>query len=183
MRRLIVFTLALIVVMWTPVSNSGPTEVPFKGSFDGYLVAMIDIFTDPEFVNMRCNDPANPPPAGKQAWAVAIFEGTGKATHLGRTQFYAEHCSYAGQFGPDGTYGQGLLTFVAANGDVLEMTYDNGISLSPPPVIEFIEIVTFRDGGTGRFEFASGLAIDIGTFDVRDGSLRIDTVGRISFHR
>ncbi len=191
MRKTLILICAFLAVAAVPITaSSGPSDVPFEARFSGSVIAFITIFDGAEaeaLVNARCNDLANLPP-GKLAFAVARFDGWGNATHLGRTYFYAEHCSYVapdgqGGYAPDGTYGQGVLSFYAANGDMLSATYYNGVSLSPPPVVEFIETVEFNDNGTGRFSNASGFATDFGTVDFRDNSIRVDTVGRISYHR
>ena len=191
MRKALTVILVFLAVAAAPITaGSSPADVPFKASFSGNLLEFITIFDGPEaeaLINARCNDPANLPPA-KFAYAVARFEGWGNGTHLGRAYVQAEHCSYVapdgqGGFEPDGTYGQGVMTFYSANGDMLSATYYNGISLSPLPVVEFIDIVEFNDSGSGRFSNASGFAIDIGTVDFRDSSTRVDIIGRISYGR
>ncbi len=191
MRKVLTLLCAFLAIAAAPITASGgPSDVPFEARLSGSVLAFITIFDGPEaqaLINERCNDPAAIPP-GKLPWAVARFDGWGNARHLGRTYFYAEHCSYVapdgqGGFAPDGTYGQGELTFYAANGDILTAKYYNGVSLSPPPVVEFIETVEFTSDGTGRFSNASGFATDYGTVDFRDNSIRVDTIGRISYGR
>jgi hypothetical protein len=48
------------------------------------------------------------------------------------------------------------MSITAVNGDVLLGIYTDGMSLTPPPLIEFVDVFTFVDGGTGRFVEASG---------------------------
>ncbi len=110
--------------------------------------------------------------------------GWGPTTHMGMTFGFAEHCSYRPVDGPpDGTYGQGTLILYAANGDILNATYDDGVSLSPAPVIQFMDYFTFHDGGTGRFTFASGGGVDIGAVDLRDFSFSFQMAGVISYSK
>jgi hypothetical protein len=154
--------------------------VPFHGVFVGYVTGFDPVEGD------RCNNS----PEGKAAWAVASFVGWGEATHMGWTYMEASHCSYLPIDGdgnpvgdPDGTYGEGHLMLTADNGDMLLATYDDGISTSPPPLIGFKEHLTFIDGGTGRFTFASGNGIDIGTFDPVEGIITIQTVAEIRYSK
>jgi hypothetical protein len=105
-------------------------------------------------------------------------------SHLGESYMYAEHCSYGTiGIGPDGTYGQGELTMIADNGDILYGTYTNGISLSDPPVVGFTDDFTFHDGGTGRFTFASGGGIDLGSVDFNDFSFTMQMTGVIAYKK
>jgi len=148
--------------------------VPFHGVFSGYLLGFNE---DAGAIAARCS-----PPSGQVAWAVASFHAWGTATHLGETYMYAEHCSYRPFDGPPiGNYGEGEFELTADNGDILIGTYTNGVSLSPPPIAGFKEDTTFHNGGTGRFAFASGDGIDIGTFNAGDGSITIQMTGRIAY--
>jgi hypothetical protein len=152
--------------------------VPFKGTFAGLLLDFGPV------VPGRCDET----PAGKIAWAVTSFAGSGNATHMGNTQAYADHCSYGvvdadGMFMPDGTYGQGELTLTAANGDVLFATYTNGVSFTGPPVIEFADYFTFEDGGTGRFTFATGGGVEAGSVDVRTNEFTLRMEGVIAYSK
>ncbi|RZV34762.1 MAG: hypothetical protein EX272_12045 [Chromatiales bacterium] len=161
MRKLIWLSVVsiLAVALMTPAvaDKSKMKDVPFKATFSGYLTGFGPV------PDGRCDNP----PEGKVAYALASFEGWGNATHAGYSFISAEHCSYwdlnAGM--ADGTYGQGQMTLVAANGDVLRISYIDGVSLSGPPVVEFMDYFTFEDGGTGRFTFASGGGVDIGSVD------------------
>ena len=148
--------------------------LPFHGVFSGYLLGFDE---NPEAIAERCD-----PPAGQVAWAVASFDVWGTATHMGETYMKADHCSYRPFDGPPlGFYGEGQFQLIADNGDILLGTYTNGVSISPPPIIGFMEVSTFHDGGTGRFTFASGNGVDIGSFDTRDGSITLQITGVISY--
>ena len=180
MRRLLLLTLVVLLVaaLAAPVAakRGDPNELPFKGTFAGYLIGFGEV------TEGRCDDS----PEGKVAWAVTSFDGWGTATHMGKTYVYAEHCSYSADGTPataDGTYGEGRLNLVAANGDILTGTYTGGVSLSPLPVIGFMDYFTFTDGGTGRFTFASGGGMEIGSVDLGDGSFTVDMEGVVSYSR
>jgi hypothetical protein len=79
--------------------------------------------------------------------------GTGNVTHFGRTSMTASHCT---QF--TGAPETGTQTFVAANGDKLEVTY----TLTGEPVEPAEGALlsghgqTIITGGTGRFAGANG---------------------------
>jgi hypothetical protein len=177
-RILLLASVAMLVVATaTPVdAGRGADALPLKGEFSGRLVGFD---TDPEHVAPRCDDS----PDDKVAWAVTSFEGWGNVTHLGRTYALAEHCSYSTDGVPDGTYGEGELTMIAANGDVLRGTYADGASLSGPPDVQFQDFFTFVDGGTGRFATASGGGLEFGVVHLGDGSAAWRMEGVISYKR
>lgn len=179
-QRLLLLSLvtALVIASAAPLSAKGgdPKELPLKGELSGRLIGFGPVEEG------RCDDS----PDGKIAWAVTSFEGWGPVSHLGYTYVYAEHCSYSTDGTPatgDGTYGEGELTMVAANGDILRGTYTDGVSLTPPPVVDFQDEFTFVDGGTGRFTTASGGGIEFGVADLGDGSANWRMDGVISYKR
>jgi len=155
----------------------GGKTVPISGVFSGYLLGFN---TNPAFIADRCD-----PPEGKFAWAVTAFEGWGTMSHLGESYMFAEHCSYGilanGEM--DGTYGEGEITTIAANGDILLGTYTDGASLSGPPVIGFMDYVTFVNGGTGRFKYASGEGVEMGAVDLNDNSFTVQMTGVIAYKK
>lgn len=184
MRKTQLAILALIfgVFFVSPLSAvGGKSALPFYGNISGVLGEFI---LDPEKIAERCTVPE-----GKIAvWAIAAFEGSGTITHMGRSEVTATHCSYVGilpdgSIGPDGTYGQGELTATAANGDILLATYDNGISYPEGPLIIFMDEFTFVDGGTGRFTFASGSGIEIGSVNFTDATFDVEISGMISYSK
>ena len=154
MRRFAALPLAIALLVLAATAAAAThgnpdKELPFRGFASGDEVAFE--FQIPEG---RCVEMA------EVADSLTSFIGTGHATHLGRVEVRAEHCSDL----DTGTYGDGMLTIVAANGDVLKATYTNGVSLSPPPEIAFADDFTFVDGGTGRFVHASGGGSEAGVF-------------------
>ena len=154
----------------------GGKTVPISSTFSGYLLGFDET---PEVIAERCS-----PPSGKFAWAVTSFEGWGTASHLGESYMYAEHCSYGTNgIGPDGTYGEGEFYTIADNGDVLVGTYTNGVSLSGPPMVGFMDYITYTDGGTGRFTYASGGGLEMGSVNFNDFSFTISMTGVIAYKK
>ena len=150
--------------------------LPFHGVFSGFL---LEFNEDVDVIAARCH-----PPEGRVAWAVASFIAwSDDVTHLGETEMLASHCSYVPVDPPLPFYGEGEFQLTADNGDILLGTYTNGWSLSPPPVIGFMEDSAFHDGGTGRFTFASGNAMDIGSLNVLDGSITMQMTGVIDYSK
>ena len=173
-----ILLIAVLLLLSSDVFGKDPggKTVPISGVFSGYLLGLNE---DPAVIAGRCS-----PPEGKFVWAVTSFEGWGTMSHLGEAYIYAEHCSYGTEgVGPDGTYGEGEITTIADNGDVLLGTYTNGVSLSPPPVIGFMDYVSFVDGGTGRFTYASGGGIEMGAVDFSDYSFTVQMTGVIAYKK
>ena len=101
-----------------------------------------------------------------------LAEGEGTGTYLGHFTIDLSFC------GRGATLDGGEGTFVAADGDLLRITF-HGVSDEAFPVQHFTSFVTF-DGGTGRFENATGTATVQGSFDVTTGSGPADWEGMIS---
>ena len=186
MRKLLAVMLTFILAAFFTTSLSagehGQRLLPFHAHFAGPVLGFIE---DTTMIEARCTDV----PDGKAAWAIAFFKGWGNATHAGSSSIEANHCSYGfpgvDEFGqpvifPDGTYGQGLISFEAANGDILLATYDNGAS---DMELNFMDEFTFVDGGTGRFKFASGYGVEMGSVDFGDFTFVIEVSGVISYKR
>ncbi len=142
MRKVLVLfaVLALMVIGLAAAAGAGSSDRPFKATFEG------EVFWMPV---PECES-ANP-------WGLqTLSEGTGRASHLGKTTMESGHCTP----GPEDTlYGPGDMTFVAANGDELHITYGGEC-----PLVGDLEIgETFSctvdfdiTGGTGRFDDAEG---------------------------
>ena len=176
-----IFRILLLVALLVSSSDIfakkvGSKTVPISSTFNGYLLGFDET---PEVIAERCN-----PPDGKFAWAVTSFEGWGTASHLGESYMYAEHCSYGTiGIGPDGTYGEGEFYTIADNGDMLLGTYTNGVSLSGPPMVGFMDYITYVDGGTGRFTYASGGGLEMGSVNFNDFSFTVSMTGVIAYKR
>ena len=132
--------------------------VPFNASYTWRLVS--------EAPALGCDGPGE---------ARAFLEGEGHATHLGRFTITLNHCGK-----PNLPLSDGQGTFVAANGDLLHITYFGvGGLTGAPPIFGFESRVTFA-GGTGRFAEATGGATVLGTLDVRIVGGTGDWKGEIS---
>lgn len=132
---------------------TGSRTVPFKARYDARVVAV---------------------GPGPGCDARLFLEGAGTGTHLGSFTITLGFCGR-----PDGTLDTGTGTFVAANGDLLYITF-HGVSDGGHPVLHFTSYVTFT-GGTGRFEGATGTATVQGVFDATTGAGPADWNGMITF--
>jgi hypothetical protein len=133
-------------------SGPGVRTVPFKARYDAHVVGVGP--------GLGCD-------------ARLFLEGGGNGTHLGQFTITLGFCGRA-----DGTLDNGTGTFVAANGDLLNITF-HGVSDGGYPVLHFTSYVTFV-GGTGRFEGATGSATVYGIFDARTGAGPADWDGTIT---
>ncbi len=83
-----------------------------------------------------------------------FIETTGQASHLGSMTVEADHCTY-----PDLSYGNGVMVITAADGDELYAPYQPSTQqppASPDPGVILTNASHTFDGGTGRFEDATG---------------------------
>jgi hypothetical protein len=132
---------------------AGSRTVPFKAHYEVGIVAV---------------------GPGPGCDARLFLEGGGTGTHLGKFTITLGFCGRG-----DGTLDTGTGTFVAANGDLLYITF-HGVSDGGHPVLHFTSYVSFV-GGTGRFEGATGTATVTGVFDATTGSGPADWDGMITF--
>jgi hypothetical protein len=122
--------------------------IPFKtSSYAFHGVAAV--------VEPGCNGPGE---------SRRYLTGEGSATHLGSYTVGLNFCARAG-----GTLEDGVGTFVAANGDLLQFTFEGTSAFEPPFTLRFTSYAVFT-GGTGRFDGASGEAEVTGSLDVRTGA-------------
>lgn len=169
-KKMFTAALALAAFAMAPMAATAGgdrPEVPMKGSMTSTASAFGAVPDD------RC------PTIGDAADTVSMFEGYGRATHLGGFTWSSTHCS---DF-DTGTYGDGYMVMVAANGDELHVTYDDGVVLDGPPVAPFMDHAMFVDGGTGRFARASGSTVEFGAFDFATGQIHIEFTGTIAYGR
>ena len=130
MKARIVLALAVILIMVSSASVTADSAVvPFKGAY----------VTHPKEVGFT--------------GGVITLEITaeGEATHLGLSTWYADSWVDTKVFPLEQT---GVITFTAANGDKLFMTF-GGIGVPTAAGIEFSGDYTIT-GGDGRFEGAGG---------------------------
>jgi len=131
MRKLITLAgLALAVVAISPASapaKAGGTDRPVKGTISGTV--SLNVLT-----------------------GAFTADGTGVATHLGK---YTVSLQGAVAITPEGVFGSGTGTIVAANGDQMTGTLTLETP-GQPGVAHTTTIVMTLTGGTGRFSDASG---------------------------
>lgn len=123
------------------------TDVPFSGEVTG---------------EMRY-DTTNP--RGCPAQFTGFTNATGNALHMGRVTYHTEQCSSKGVHSGD-------LVITAANGDELHGTLTaTSVNVPPqPPWDKSYVTATFTfNGGTGRFESATGQAAMTAVLDVKAG--------------
>jgi hypothetical protein len=137
----------------TDASAPGARTVPFKAHYDARIVSV---------------------GPGPGCGGRLYLEGEGTGTHLGNFTITLGFCGRGNQ-----TLDTGTGTFVAANGNLLYITF-HGVTDGGSPVLHFTSFVTF-EGGTGRFEGATGAATVEGIFDGRTGSGPADWDGMITF--
>lgn len=165
MRRLflVLMVLALAVVGIAGAASARMVERPFKAEFTGATVDNIyapgfDFMTNPwatsEF-DGRC--------PGGASWLITDA-GTGHATGLGEFTWSETHCTRIIQLVPvpDAVLFAGELTFVTANGDVLEETFEPATGIYPEDDMLCADTYATFVGGTGRFTNASGSAYEKG---------------------
>jgi len=95
-----------------------------------------------------------------------IVETTGNATHMGNVSLTFNFCSGGAPDpnieGSKYTYAGSTADLIAANGDVLYLSFDDGIVMNgrtdehPDDVYEYWRTPVSVLGGTGRFEGATG---------------------------
>jgi hypothetical protein len=79
-------------------------------------------------------------------------EGSGPVSHLGRVTYTFTHCTHV-----DFTITEGVMTFAAANGDMLVLNYTGEVTQYVPGDPDaFWEMSWTAASGTGRFAGASG---------------------------
>ena len=111
-------------------------------------------------------------PVGLCAGGVAMHaDGTGLASHTGRFEISMDWCIDPST----GAIADGDATVVAANGDEISMAF-TGQATSATELIFYVVI----DGGTGRFEGASGAIDTMGTLGA-GGSWSASGVGWIRY--
>ncbi|HSC90185.1 MAG TPA: hypothetical protein VLB86_00875 [Gaiellaceae bacterium] len=115
-------------------ADTGGSDRPFTGTLVGSATWLPD---------------GSCPPVGLRTWS----EGSGTASHLGLVGMSSNHCT------PPGDVISGEMTFFAANGDEVHMTYSGTCGPLPPvggTITCTVENVIV--GGTGRFANATGEA-------------------------
>lgn len=132
-----VMALALVIASTSVIAKKkdhNPHARPFWGSFKGAVTFPL---------SDACLDITGVP-------FQTLSSVKGKMTHMGKTKLFTMHCAT-----PDGGAAlNGHATFKAANGDEVWASYF-AATIQPPPIIGQ-EITMVIEGGTGRFESATG---------------------------
>lgn len=183
MRRttfLVPAVLALLLGSAAGTAAGSTGERPFHATLQGHTTSVV--FAPPGTTSTfggRCSVPSN--------WVIS-FEGTGQATHLGSFTWASSHCTQVGANPPATvTLSDGRLEYVAANGDVLREHYFNGRLIPVSPTLVCLDNDSAFVGGSGRFEHASGGALERTCFDPNDpnlpalADLRIVSTGTIVY--
>ena len=105
-----------------------------------------------------------------------VATGTAEVSHLGATQFVFPHYF----FPLSGTF-SGDLTITAANGDLLIAHVTGRISPTGVPGVNAIQEDAVFIGGTGRFENATGTAVETGVVDTAALTVSVTGEGTISY--
>lgn len=115
-------------------------------------------------------------------------EGSGNLSHLGRVDVLVTHCTVFDEETGAGSFGNGTITFTAANGDTLIIVQSGTFQLSGDSASgEFVSLVDGEwtvVGGDGRFEGASGTGSFTAVSDLLAGDSGITTAeysGRILY--
>jgi hypothetical protein len=164
-RLLFVLLVVLAMLSVAAVAIAGPKgarpDRPFKAGFSGTR----EFAADPG----RCADLG-------EGWNLLVIELTGgHATHLGRITGTADQCIK----GTDIVDGD--ATYLAANGDELSATYTGKVISVSPEGVAVIEVGQSFDGGTGRFEYATGDAYEVVSVDLVTGTVHGTVKGTISY--
>lgn len=178
---------ALALLLATPVGSAGKSagERPFRATFQGHTTSVV--YADPGNPLATSTFAGRCPVASN--WMI-FFTGTGEATHLGRLTWTSSHCTRVDAFPPTViTISGGQVDFVAANGDRLLEAYAGGeVTVATPTLMCIDTHVTFN-GGTGRFEHASGTALEHGCWNPSNepnqpalNDLRVTSTGTIAYN-
>ena len=184
-RILPLFLLALAISVAAPAAASnGSNQSQATGVLPFHAeVAVLQLQQVPVPAG-RCTEPL--PPGISYLWLTQA-NGTQTSTHLGTGPYHIELCVYGlltDPAAPPPANGipMGWIVdvqiFTAANGDQLRATGELiGFTAPPPtPGWQFVESLSFLDGGTGRFEHAEGTGQGVieqtGAAAVYDGWIR-----------
>ncbi len=152
----VILSLAAFVLATPAVATHGQPEkqLPFQLVQTGSgIVELAPGFPfERSTVGGRCSVPSD---------ALSSWDYTGTATHLGSFTAEASHCSLLDLAAGVGTFGDGVYTATAANGDTFTYTYDNGLTaFHPDGTITYTGDATIT-GGTGRFAGATGEILEV----------------------
>ena len=152
------------------LSSHASGTVPFRLSGGAVLVAQNlapGFPAEKSDFDGRCSTPSD---------FVISFRVSAEAAHLGHLTGDFEHCTRIDFATGASTLADGVAVITAANGDQLWATYRS----ADAPMGEFDEQFQF-DGGTGRFEHASGEALASAVCDRATGTCTFDAYGTLVY--
>jgi hypothetical protein len=164
----------------TLASRGQPDKaLPFHGSGTGWITSQVfapGFPVERSTFEGRCSIPSD---------YIVEFSANGEATRLGECTIVFGHCSRmnmdAGTGAVSFDYGDGRATFVAANGDELHGTYDDGdADLMADGTVAWHDTFVLA-GGTGRFEGAVGGGAEMGVTDSVTGWTTWEFEGIITY--
>lgn len=123
---------------------------------------------------------AGPPPSGPPPWYMEIH-GSGEASHMGHVTVYQYHWVVPTEDPNVVAFYDGVWIWTAANGDILQGTYAGKQVLNPGGYWE-IHGYFYIDGGTGRFQHATGEGPASGTVSML-GEAHLILDGTIQYFR
>jgi hypothetical protein len=174
-----VLGVALMVAVPASATRGQPTkELPFTvyitGYTDHFIPAGPNFPFDSSLFGGRCSVLSN--------WVIGMA-GSGEAARLGDITWSVEHCSQFTPTGPNmaghGTYTDGLVTYVADNGDELYFTHTGSFDIVDG--VSYITGTGTITGGTGRFAGASGTILESGFQPLASDFLQVWNTGTIVY--
>jgi len=166
MRRILAISMAMILglTLTAPTLAADPAR-PFGG-----VTVSVDSIAPPD----DCPDGT--------VWRY-VSEGSGRLLHLGRVGVVVTHCTRFTS-PTTGAFGQGTMTFTAANGDVLVLNHWGTFELvggPAGPMYSYIDLHWEVVGGTGRFAGATGHGDSAPIGDLVAGTTRATFWGEIAY--
>jgi hypothetical protein len=157
LKMALIFVLLFSVFAVSPVLAKKPL-VPFKANVTGV---------------------AGPPPSGAPPWYMEVY-GAGVATHMGKVAVFQSHYVTPTSDPYLLDFSDGVFVWTAANGDELHGTYSGQLQVVSE-VLSEIHGTFVIDGGTGRFQSATGGGSASGTQSLVDGSVVLILEGSITY--
>lgn len=175
MRSPSLVSLSLVLILTAGCDQAGPTVVGPDIALQAQRSAVEQMVPfETSSYSFRTTARAPEPACNGVGENRVYLAGEGTASHLGRYAVTLSFCSR-----PGGILNDGRGTFVAANGDLLQLTFQGTSAFVPPFTLTFTSFAAFASG-SGRFEGASGEAVVTGSLDVRTGAGDGRWEGRIS---
>jgi hypothetical protein len=166
--RIVALVAIMVLVAAVPVSAKPAQGVPLKGQSIGF-------------------DQEPGPPSGcpdGTSWRY-VSEGTGTLSHLGKMSFLATHCTVFDEAAGTGSFGNGTITFTAANGDTLVIAQSGTFFMQGDPISgPFFAFITGEwevVDGTGRFAGAEGSGEFEAMSDIFGGTTSATYAGRVTY--